>query len=41
MIREWFNARQATKLGVAPTDATDRRIVLLGVLLTTIALAYF
>jgi hypothetical protein len=41
MIREWFNARQATKLNVAPTDATDRRIVLLGVLLTTIALAYF
>jgi hypothetical protein len=32
MIRECFNARQATKLGVAPTQATDRRIVQLGVL---------
>jgi hypothetical protein len=41
MIREWFNLRQATKYGIAPTDATDRRMVLLGVLLTTIALAYF
>jgi hypothetical protein len=41
MIREWLNARVATKNGDAPNEIDDRRIVLSGVLLTTIVLAYF
>jgi hypothetical protein len=41
MIREWFNTHLAAKPGVASIDVIDRRIIMSGVLLTTIALAYF